>query len=191
MVGPVQRQGSWCGSCWAFAAAGALDCNNAIRYNKTWKRALSVQEILDCATDAGHGCDGGHTDRALDYAWHKGGLCQEDDYPYTAGNWGVTGPCKATKCQHRWAQNDGVQHLRKKSTSALMQGLTIGCVAVSINTDDAFQHYSSGILTGECEDNTSHAVVAVGYGEENGVKYWKLKNSWGSWWYVCVVVTLV
>ena len=50
----------------------------------------------------------------------------------------------------------------------------------------SFNDYSSGVLE-DCEyDDISkpvnHAVVAVGYGTDNGVDFWLLKNSWGENW---------
>ena len=58
--------------------------------------------------------------------------------------------------------------------------------SVAIEADQkCFQSYKSGILdASNCDCGTwlDHAVLAVGYGTENGKDYWLVKNSWGADW---------
>jgi cathepsin L len=60
---------------------------------------------------------------------------------------------------------------------------TIGPVAAAIYASKTFLLYKSGIYNeANCPTSVNHAVLIVGYGTENGVDYWLVKNSWGTGW---------
>merc|ERR1739846_127827 len=63
-------------------------------------------------------------------------------------------------------------------------GLTKAPLAVAIEADKmVFQTYKSGVLTSsKCGTKLDHAVLAVGYGTEDGQDYWLVKNSWNTTW---------
>ena len=56
---------------------------------------------------------------------------------------------------------------------------SLGPVAVAIDaSDDIFQHYRSGVLSGKCGTKLDHGVTVVGYTESTYI----VKNSWGTTW---------
>lgn len=60
----------------------------------------------------------------------------------------------------------------------------VGPVATAVYVSENFQHYVSGVFTDTtCPSGSlNHAIVLVGYGNQNGQDYYILRNSWGSNW---------
>jgi len=183
-VTPVKNQGS-CGSCWAFATTGSLECRYAI--NKGWLVSLSEQQLVDCSDGYGnYGCDGGWWYNAYSYIEATGGLCSEDEYPYL----GYDSSCHG--CGTLYDTMYNYADVPSDDEQSLEDAVAGGCVAVGIEADQStFQFYSSGVLTGTCGTSIDQGVLAVGYGNMNGQDYWKVKNSWGTSWgdqgyvYIC------
>jgi len=173
----VKDQGH-CGSCWSFSTTGALE--------GAWQIAsgnlvpLSEQQLVDCSKQNA-GCNGGSMDAAFAFE-EQVDVCTEESYPYTAAD---------GSCQHgctvgmKMGSVAGYKDVEAFSRSALMEAVAQQPVSVAIQADQpAFQLYSTGVLTGSgCGSQLDHGVLAVGYGTtEEGVDYWKVKNSWGARW---------
>jgi len=180
-VTPVKNQGN-CGSCWSFSATGAMEGGRWVAGHGL--TSLSEQQLVSCDTVDG-GCNGGWMDDAFNFALGNGGICSEESYPYTSGTTGKSGSCSSgcsavdnTK-PSGWTDVDGT----KNGEANLMSAINVSPVAVAIQANQiAFQTYKGGVLTGTCGDRLDHGVLAVGYGTENGVDYWLVKNSWGDSW---------
>ncbi|CEO98669.1 unnamed protein product (mitochondrion) [Plasmodiophora brassicae] len=175
-VTPVKDQGQ-CGSCWSFSTTGATEGANYIKHKKLV--SLSEQQLVDCSGPEGdHGCDGGLMDFGFEYIIKEGGICTEASYPYEAQD----DTCRADKCTDVVKVSSFVD-VDQYNERALKAAVAQQPVAVAIEADQlSFQFYDSGVMTGECGTSLDHGVLVVGYGEDNGVKYWKIKNSWGDSW---------
>jgi C1A family cysteine protease len=173
-VTPVKNQGQ-CGSCWSFSTTGAVEGLHQIKTGELV--SLSEQDLVDCASSYGNqGCNGGLMDDSFQYIIDNG-LCTEAKYSYT----GVSGSCRS--CDRK-KYITGCSDIKPNSEEDLMWAVLRQPVSIAIEADKmSFQFYKSGVYSDtNCGTNIDHGVLLVGYGEEDGKPYWKVKNSWGETW---------
>merc|ERR1711998_78728 len=139
--------------------------------------SLSEQQLVDCSV-YNSGCNGGSMNLAFMFE-EIHNVCSEASYPYKA----VGGTCK-TSCTTVIPKGGVTGHTDVAQNEAgLMSALNSQPVSIAVQANlPTFQLYRSGIMSGICGANLDHGILAVGYGEQNGQKYWKVKNSWGTSW---------
>ncbi|KAJ6251415.1 hypothetical protein M0813_15072 [Anaeramoeba flamelloides] len=174
-----------CGSCWAFGTATSTSTRYCKIHNTQMK--LSPQDLVSCDIEGNMGCNGGQPRLACDYV-ELHGIVTNDCYPYTSGG-GDSGSCK-TKCT---GTKDKTWKLYKdkffscsgyESESAIQKAIyEDGPVCGTMTVYQDFMSYKGGVYehtTGE--ELGGHAITIVGWGEDNGTKYWRVQNSWGPSW---------
>lgn len=179
-VAPVKNQGS-CGSCWAFSTVGSLEGRTQIARGGDVQQ-FSEQQLVDCDTDFGDmGCRGGLMDNAFTYLMQSKGACTEESYSY-AGK--AAKSCNIDSCTIGLPASAITGfHDVDQSVAAFREALSHGPVSVAVEADTVFQFYFGGIVSSNfCGAKLDHGVTAVGYGSDNGVDYWKVRNSWGAKW---------
>jgi len=126
------------------------------------------------------GCNGGWQARAFVY-YESNHPMAETAYPYHA----TDGAC-AYNANNSYTNinTTSFTNVTPEDIPALQAAIYQQPVSVSIEADKmCFQLYKSGVLNNvNCGTTLDHAVVAVGYGNENNLDYWLVRNSWGSSW---------
>ncbi len=164
-----------CGSCWAFATVATTEGLYFINGNTL--TSFSEQQIVDCDTTC-DGCGGGWPYLAMAYV-AKNGLETEQDYPYA----GVDQSCAFQTSNAVQTGVTGAAFVTPKNVADLQAAIVQQPVAVIVEADqNAFQFYSSGVITTGCGVALDHAITAVGYGNSQGQVAFTVKNSWGTDW---------
>jgi len=177
---PIRNQGG-CGSCWAFATVGALECNIKIKGGVDVD--LSEQWLVSCNQD-GWDCGGGWF--AHDYHEWKTDPCGgtgavlETYFPYEASNLPCDCPYPHSYLINDWAFVGGANPPVASIKQAIMD---FGPVSVCVYVNGAFQGYTGGIFNGCQEGGCNHAVCLVGWDDNQGDDgVWYMRNSWGPGW---------
>uniref|UniRef100_A0A146M0W9 Counting factor associated protein D n=1 Tax=Lygus hesperus TaxID=30085 RepID=A0A146M0W9_LYGHE len=181
-VNPIKDQ-SICGSCWSFGSTGAVE--GAYFVKTGMLISLSEQALVDCSWGYGNnGCDGGEDFRSYQWIMKHKGIPLEGDY---GGYLGQDGFCHLDGMK-LVAPITGYVNVTPNDENALRVAMfKHGPISIAIDASlKTFSFYSNGVYSDpKCKsapEDLDHAVLAVGYGEMNGKKYWLVKNSWSNMW---------
>ncbi|KDO19872.1 hypothetical protein SPRG_14903 [Saprolegnia parasitica CBS 223.65] len=201
----------YCGSCFAHGALSSANDRIKILNHKLGFNGPDVmlgrQSFLNCAPGHGlsHGCKGGEPADVYEFM-HQYGLPDETCLHYNATDYTkyidlYNGTCPPDGyCLHEDARQPqcavllpvtkmvryrAKEYARIAGEHAMMHELLNGPITCGIACSPPFiNDYTAGIL----HDTTNfthidHDVEIVGWGEDDaGVKFWRARNSWGTYW---------
>lgn len=195
---PVRNQGE-CGACYSLAAMTVYEVRLRIKSQMKDKTIMSGQDVLSCSR-TNQGCEGGYPFLVGKHATEYG-LVPEACVPYKASDIDCDSVrFTSSSCANRryYAKNYRYVGGYYGSCNELLMMKEImrnGPVIVAFQAPSSLFYYTGGIFTGPPPkregvtehgvrywEQTNHAVVAMGWGEENGHKYWIIKNTWGPKW---------
>ncbi|KAG5453920.1 Cathepsin B-like cysteine proteinase [Clonorchis sinensis] len=204
------RGQSSCGSCWAFGAVEAMSDRLCIHSGAKYQKGLSAVDLLSCCWKCGYGCDGGFPAQAWNY-WSTDGIvtggskenpsgCRSYPFPSCSHDERGRHPLCPSEIYHtprctKKCDTDKLHYsaeLTKANSSynvldsdreIMMEIMNNGPVEAVFDVYEDFLQYEKGIYFNAWGKHVGgHAVCLLGWGEENGVPYWLLANSWNEEW---------
>lgn len=205
------RDQSDCASCWAFGVAEVATDRLCIATQGQHQERLSADDIVSCCADCGYKCKGGYTGMAWEYLRLTGIVTGGEygttkwckSYPFPPCEHGVEGqypPCSTTPpddpvCIEECQPGYPVEYKKDRHTFSNVYQLgadvdeikteifTNGPVDATFMVFEDFMTYKSGVYHHVEGKNISlHTVKIIGWGEEDGEKYWLVVNSWNEDW---------
>lgn len=185
-IGPVYDAGN-CSSSYAIAAAESLGSRYCVADVEKYKGLrLSPQQVISCDKKS-KGCNGGGIDSVWSYVQRRG-LYPEECVPFAGA---TKAECK-TSCEES-RKHKALDHcvLTAGEKAVKREIFNRGPLVGAIEVKDDFLVYEGGIYTPTryARDQFSadakpimQAVLIVGWGRQDGVKYWIVQNSWGEKW---------
>uniref|UniRef100_A0A0B6ZDI9 Cathepsin B-like cysteine proteinase n=1 Tax=Arion vulgaris TaxID=1028688 RepID=A0A0B6ZDI9_9EUPU len=205
----VRDQGD-CGSCWAFGAVEAMTDRVCIKSQGKSQFHFSAEHLMTCCHLCGFGCNGGMPSEAWSYFKRDGIVsggqfnssegCQPYEIPacdhHVVGHLQPCGqkemrtpPCRKV-CEGGYStpfvkdKHFGTNVYTVRGEENIMQELVEnGPVEAAFTVYSDFLNYKSGVYQHTSGSALGgHAVKMIGYGVEDGTKYWLVVNSWNSDW---------
>ena len=185
----------YCGSCWAQATTFVLSDRIKIRRHARWPDInISPQVLLSCDKQQ-RGCFGGWPILSFKYI-RENGITDETCSPYQSRGHSngldcsplihcmecsKSGECNPVKKYSKYFVDEfGFVSGEKDMVDEISSW---GPIACTIAVTQELHNYTGGIFHDYSgRKNRDHEVEIVGFGEENGVKFWQIRNSWGSNW---------
>jgi len=186
---PIKNQGP-CGQCWSYAIIGALEATAAQFVNSGKVVKYSTQQLVDCVNE-GQCIDGQWPGPTLDYIISCG-INTDAEYPPSLQCGSLCTPKRAPASQKLWPFYDIIPNeLAMVDASSKSPGI----VFIMYIVGNSFQDH--GMLpnrdkvynpkTCVCNNCDTHLMQIVGYGvgtkgEDKGLQYWWVRNSWSARW---------
>lgn len=186
---------SYCGSCWAQAAVGAMSDRININQKNLNRTFLSAQVLINCGIGS---CEtGGDAYDAYQFASTHGipeygcqvyqaltpdsQSCTDIQRCKNCPFFGE-GDCTAVKSHQNWKATEfGKVHGAADMKKEIYARGPIAC-GIGAN-DDLYYGYKGGVYSSDADTPIDHQITVVGWGKnDTDGEYWIVRNSWGSYW---------